>query len=315
MSSPLVTVVIPLHNKENFIQETIESVVAQSYKEIELVIIDDASSDSSVDVATNSLRFYQGRFSRVVIASTPNTGQTVARNEGIALASGEFVAFLDADDIWHSEKIEKQVKFLVKHKNVDLVLCDYLMFYQNRSFVRAIRFLPVEKKILSWLLTTGFGGLLESTGLARRTALLSMAGFTSNLQMCGGLDLAFRFSSEENIGCVGEYLCAYRVTEQGWHNNKKDLVDSYNSLLLNDDLYGRFEKQIRRNLDLHLKLWSFRHSRDLKTFINLAFTSCKRPVSSFVYIALTGLRVFTAILRGSLFKRSSPLFWNERTVE
>ena len=311
MNNPLVSVVIPLYNKESYILETLASVVKQSYKNIELIIIDDSSSDKSVPAATSFLESHSGRFVKVVIRTRPNTGQTAARNEGVALATGEFVAFLDADDIWHAEKIEKQVRYLERHNNIDLVLCNYLMFSEERTSVKAIHFLPIEKKIESWLLTTGFGGLLESTGLARRTTLLAMAGFASNLQMCGGLDLAFRFSSEGRAGCISEYLCAYRVTKLGWHNNKNDLVASYQSLLLNDNLYGSFKSEIRRNLDFHLKLWSFRQSRDLETLISLVAISCKHPVSSLTYIALTASRVFMAALRGALFKKSSLLFWEK----
>jgi glycosyltransferase involved in cell wall biosynthesis len=308
MPEPLVSVVIPLFNKEDYIEETLASVVRQTYTSIELVIIDDASSDYSVDKAKNFLEKHNGRFSNVIIESRANTGQAGARNDGINLAKGDFVAFLDADDIWHSKKIELQVGFLKENPKVDLVFCNYLMMSEGGSQIRAIKLVPIRKKVEMWLLTTGFGGLLESTGLVRREHLVLNKGFASDLQMCGGLDLAFRFSSLGTAGCVDDYLCIYRVTPTGWHNNKSDLVDSYRKLFTNDVLYGRYRKVAFKNLSIHLSLWNFRHSKNLGVFSSLIATFVKSPVLFSRYFLATGNRVLLANLRGMALKRRSPNF-------
>ena len=308
MPEPLVTVVIPLFNKEDYIEETLASVVRQTYMSIELVIIDDASSDYSVDKAKNFLEKHNGRFSNVIIESRANTGQAGARNDGINLAKGDFVAFLDADDIWHSKKIELQVGFLKENPKVDLVFCNYLMMSEGGSQIRAIKLVPIRKKVEMWLLTTGFGGLLESTGLVRREHLIPNKGFASDLQMCGGLDLAFRFSSLGTAGCVDDYLCIYRVTATGWHNNKSDLVDSYRKLFTNDVLYGRYRKVAFKNLSIHLSSWNFRHSKNLGGFWSLVATFVKSPVSFSRYFLATGNRVLLANLRGRTLRRRSPNF-------
>ena len=308
MPEPLVSVVIPLFNKEDYIEETLASVVRQTYTRIELIIIDDASSDYSVDKAKNFLEKHNGRFSNVIIESRANTGQAGARNDGINLAKGDFVAFLDADDIWHSKKIELQVGFLKENPKVDLVFCNYLMMSEGGSQIRAIKLVPIRKKVEMWLLTTGFGGLLESTGLVRREHLIPNKGFASDLQMCGGLDLAFRFSSLGTAGCVDDYLCIYRVTATGWHNNKSDLVDSYRKLFTNDVLYGRYRKVAFKNLSIHLSLWNFRHSKNLGVFSSLIATFVKSPVSFSRYFLATGNRVLLANLRGRTLRRRSPNF-------
>ena len=308
MPEPLVSVVIPLFNKEDYIEETLASVVRQTYASIEIVIIDDASSDYSVDKAKNFLEKHNGRFSNVIIESRANTGQAGARNDGINLAKGDFVAFLDADDIWHSKKIELQVGFLKENPKVDLVFCNYLMMSEGGSQIRAIKLVPIRKKVEMWLLTTGFGGLLESTGLVRREHLIPNKGFASDLQMCGGLDLAFRFSSLGTAGCVDDYLCIYRVTATGWHNNKSDLVDSYQTLFMNDVLYGSYRKVAFKNLSIHLSLWNFRHSKNLGVFSSLIATFVKSPVSFSRYFLATGNRVLLANLRGWTLRRRSPNF-------
>ena len=159
MSSPLVTVIIPLHDKEAYIESTLSSVARQTYRNIEIVIIDDSSADESLAIASTFLKMNESRFAKVTVVSRANTGQAGARNDGIALAQGELIAFLDADDLWHPDKIAKQVRFLNDNPQVDLVLCNYFMFFANRNFVKRINLLPIKKKIKLWLLTVGYGGL------------------------------------------------------------------------------------------------------------------------------------------------------------
>jgi glycosyltransferase involved in cell wall biosynthesis len=313
MREPLVSVVIPLFNKEDYIEETLASVVRQTYSNIELVIIDDASSDYSIYKAKNFLEKYNERFSNVIIESRANTGQSGARNDGINLATGDFVAFLDADDIWHPEKIELQVRFLEEHKNIDLVLCNYLIYREGKSVLRAVKLTPVRRKIELWLLIKGFGGALESTGLVKSESLNLYKGFSPDLQMCGGLDFTFRFSSSDTLGCVDKYLCAYRLTQSGWHHNKSDLVDSYQKLLMNRDLYGRYKKKVIKNLSIYLSLWNLWNFRSLRTLRLVAAVFFRSPISFFGYLLATGDRVFEAYLRGMVLRRRSPnsLEWFE----
>ena len=305
MSEPLVSVVIPLFNKEDYIETTLNSVANQSYRNIELVIIDDSSTDSSVEKASFHLVQFKERFKNITIESRKNTGQAGARNDGIRLSKGEFVAFLDADDIWHPKKIELQVKFLANNPKTDLVFCNYIMVGADKSSLRAVKLVPVAKKIESWLLTTGFGGLLESTGFFRREALIQNGGFASNLQMCGGLDLAYRFSSKNLAGCVDEFLCAYRVTPTGWHNNKIDLVDSYHKLFQNEVLYGHFKDKATSNLRIHLGIWDLRNATNFKTLKSLAYIFIQSPIKFLQYVSLTANRLSLAKIRAMRLKQNS----------
>jgi glycosyltransferase involved in cell wall biosynthesis len=305
MNRPLVSVVIPLFNKENYVKATLQSVVNQTYSEIELVIIDDASTDGSYHVVHEYLRSHTGRFRNVTVKTRANTGQTGARNEGVLQSKGEFVSFLDADDVWHPEKIEEQVRYLKVHQEIGLVFCNYLMMFENISKTKAVKLSPIEKKITSWLLTVGYGGCLESTGLARRLSLLEMGGFESNLQMCGGLDLAYRFKHIGAIGCVDKYLCGYRITKDGWHNNKSDLIQSYESLLLKSGLYGEYEAKVRRYLKIHLYLWSFRNHFTFQSFFALFAQFLKNPIVFSAYVLATTSRVFLATMRGVLLRKES----------
>lgn len=307
VNKPLVSVVIPLFNKEKYIKATLESVVNQTYSEIELVIVDDSSTDRSYELAQDYLQPYLNRFRDITLRSRKNTGQAGARNDGVLEAKGEFIAFLDADDIWHPEKIDKQVQFLVENQDQNLVFCNYLMVFENSPKVKAVKLTPIHKKVVSWLLTVGYGGLLESTGMARKSSFLEMGGFDSNLQMCGGLDLAYRYKHRNGIGCVNEYLCGYRVTKDGWHNNKSDLVQSYELLLAKTDLYREYETKASKYLRIHLCIWSLRNSFTLLNASALFVEFVRNPIAFSSYVLATTSRVFLATLRGATLREDSRI--------
>jgi glycosyltransferase involved in cell wall biosynthesis len=300
MNKPLVSVVIPLFNKEEYISTTLNSVIAQTYENIEVIVIDDSSTDESLNLARKLLNTQKERFVDIKVVTRPNSGQAAARNEGINLANGQFVAFLDADDVWHPEKIAKQLGMLLATPNLDLVFCNYMILYPRLYSTKAVRFIPIESKITSWLLTTGFGGALESTVVIRKAALNSNQGFDNHLQMSGGLDLAFRLTRNQKAGCVDDYLCGYRIVPSGWHNQKTDLMDSYEKLMKNVVLYGEYEKRLRLNLRIHLSLWYLRTSKSIQDLKILVAVCREIPFSFLRYLLSTLWRIFISQIRGFL---------------
>jgi glycosyltransferase involved in cell wall biosynthesis len=109
----LTSVVIPAFNAETFIAEAIESVLAQDHRPVEVIVVDDGSTDGTAAIASN----YQ-----VVCLRQANGGQAAARNAGVAAASGSFVSFLDADDLWAPSKLSTEVAHLSAHPELDYVL-------------------------------------------------------------------------------------------------------------------------------------------------------------------------------------------------
>lgn len=114
--NPLVSVIMPVYNGENFVGEAIESILGQTYKPLELIIVDDKSTDSTLEI----LKQYKNKFPRTikVIALSKNYGESAAANIAFAKTKGELVARMDADDISHPEKIQLQVKFMLAHPGV-----------------------------------------------------------------------------------------------------------------------------------------------------------------------------------------------------
>ena len=107
----LVSIIMPLYNSEKFLSSSIESVVKQTYKNWELIIVDDRSTDNSLQKAIE----YMKKDNRIkIIKLQENSGPAIARNTGIEAANGKFIAFLDSDDMWLPDKLELQLNFMRK---------------------------------------------------------------------------------------------------------------------------------------------------------------------------------------------------------
>ncbi|WP_026521682.1 glycosyltransferase family 2 protein [Butyrivibrio sp. VCB2001] len=108
----MVSIVVPVYNAANYIEKTMDMVCGQTYKDWELILVDDASRDNSAEIIENYIK-KQGKRIRL-IRKKVNQGAAEARNTGIDASSGRFIAFLDADDVWMPDKIEKQVAYMEK---------------------------------------------------------------------------------------------------------------------------------------------------------------------------------------------------------
>lgn len=135
-SQPLVSVVIPAYNCANYLRRSIDSALGQTYPHIECLVVNDGSTDDTAQVALS----YDHR---VNLINRPNGGASAARNTGIDRASGEFIAFLDADDYWHPSKIEKQVGLMLDHPEVVLVSTDLI----RHSTDEATSFASIESRV------------------------------------------------------------------------------------------------------------------------------------------------------------------------
>ena len=107
----MVSVIMPSYNTANFISETIESVMAQTYTNWELIIVDDFSTDATDDV----VKPYLNDFRIIYIKNSKNSGAAVSRNRALREAKGKWIAFLDSDDLWMPEKLEKQIAYMTKN--------------------------------------------------------------------------------------------------------------------------------------------------------------------------------------------------------
>ncbi len=158
MTNPLVSVVMPAYNAEKCITETLASVFAQTYRPLEVIVVDDGSTDETARVVGSALEAFvatTGRTEHSGEASVllelrylyqQNGGPSKARNAGIKGARGEFIALLDADDLWMNDKMEKQVRLFLNNPQLDFVFTDAKIRKRNQDKID--EFVMFEKKCL-----------------------------------------------------------------------------------------------------------------------------------------------------------------------
>lgn len=119
----LISVIIPVYNGDRYLAETIESVLGQTYSPIEIIVVDDGSTDRSAEIAKS--------YAEIDYIYQSNQGVSVARNNGIAAANGEFIAFIDADDVWTSDKLSVQIDLLLNNPDTTGNMVQYRNFLES----------------------------------------------------------------------------------------------------------------------------------------------------------------------------------------
>lgn len=193
---PLVSVVIPTFNRAGIIGETIENIFQQTYPRIELIVVDDGSTDGTEAVLRSC-------GSRIRWVTQQNAGPGAARNRGIAMARGEIIAFQDSDDVWHPTKIARQVSVLERAgKSAVCCICNCIMEVGDGRVLRSFESAPITPPIEEglWLnpaevLATRF--ILFNQAIAiRRNVLERIGGFDESFRLLEDMELALRLSLE-----------------------------------------------------------------------------------------------------------------------
>ena len=183
---PAVSVVIIFLNAEKFLQEAIESVLAQTFTDWELFLVDDGSSDRSTEIARSYEQRLPGKVIYLEHDGHVNKGMTASRNLGIARAKGEFVAPLDADDVWFPDKLEKQVRILAAHPEAVLAAAPAMYWYSDGK--KTLQPMTLAQGVLepgAWIpriLERDDNTACPSAVLIRTAALRSVGGFESSFK-------------------------------------------------------------------------------------------------------------------------------------
>ncbi len=217
MQSPLISCIVPVYNGERYLKEALDSILAQTYRPLEIIVADDGSTDGTASVVANY-------GNRVRCLWQPNAGPAAARNRGLSLVQGEFVAFLDADDLWHPGKLERQIARFQARPGLDLCVTYVQNFWIPELQEEAERF-------RNHRLAKPVPGYVAQTLLARRALFESLGQFNTGL-MHGDAKEWFLRAAE--AGAVMEILSDVLVYRRLHRDN--------------------FSRDVSRSLEDHLRI-------------------------------------------------------------
>lgn len=217
---PAVSVVVPTYNAQAFVEETLNSVLGQSMGDLELIVVDDGSTDRTVELVRGLTD------PRIRLVPQANAGRCVARNHGLALARAPFVCFLDHDDVWHPAKLAAQTRVMEREPATSLVHTDYLVWSPGPDgrYADAMTTLPavpdeeVDRDVSGWvyhhLLVDSF--ILTSTAIMRTAAVREVGGFDPGLPYSEDWDLWLRLSRRWQFTKLkGRYALYRQLPTQG----------------------------------------------------------------------------------------------------
>jgi len=210
----LVSVVIPTYNRGAIISQTIDNIFEQTYRNFELIIVDDGSTD-------DTLQRLERYGDRIRVAKQANSGPAVARNHGARIASGDIIAFQDSDDLWKPDKLERQVELLAANENVPCCLCNVLLRVTDGKPVTSFDFslIRLEDEEGIWtnvleVLATRFV-LFNQAVAIRRNVFGRLGGFDERLKYLEDYDLPLRLAIEGPWAVIREPLVLYREGTAG----------------------------------------------------------------------------------------------------
>ena len=207
----LVSVVITCYNYAHYLRQSIESVLGQTYTNIEIIVVNDGSTDNTEEVMSSYLNH-----PRIIYVKQENSGQAVAKNVGVRKASGSFVAFLDGDDLWCADKLEEQMKCF-ENPDVGVVYCRAKYVDQNGNefdYEMTSHYLqPKRGAVTKWLFFDNF--VQFSSTVVRKECFEKFGAFDETLKMGIDWDLWLRISTAYKFDYVDDRLFYYRMGHAG----------------------------------------------------------------------------------------------------
>lgn len=226
---PLVSVIIPSYNRAGTIGRAMDSVLAQSYRNLELIVVDDGSSDGTVEIVNG----YNDRRVKLIEMAV-NSGPSVARNTGAEAASGEYLAFQDSDDEWLHGKLAKQMKLLVDDSELGFVSSSIVRWVPS---LKSVSIIPSDvlpggeqpEKRLERLLKKNYAW--TQTWVMRRGVFRSLSGFDPGVSRIEDWDFVIRVTQSHKVLHMPEPLVMVYDTPGSLLSDRRLVIDGYHFLL------------------------------------------------------------------------------------
>ncbi|AGK95866.1 glycosyltransferase family 2 protein [Clostridium pasteurianum] len=246
----LVSVIIPVYNSEKYIEDTIKSILNQTYDDIEIITIDDGSSDESAKVIKELISIYKGK-KTIKYYYQENSGVSIARNSGIEKATGKYIAFMDSDDLWKDTKIEAQMKMIEK-TSMKACYCGFLDFFQEDNLTKKRKMKLLSGRILYDFLKDDVICWTGTWVMEKSLVDKNNIRFTENCNWGEDLEFFFKIAAITEVCCVGEYLALYRIRPNSLTTSSSFLKRSEDiHVLINLDKWMKqnADKLIYKNID------------------------------------------------------------------
>ncbi len=234
---PLVTVGVALYNHEKYIKECLESIVKQTYKNIELIVIDDGSSDNSYQIAKKYLQAqtYNKNFK---IFTRQNKGMCKTLNEIAKMANGKYISFVGSDDFWHQDKIKLQVDYLESHPKITLVHSNSIHIDEKGKKIKKTNFSNMINSGNVYRAMIFSKGGINTPSHLYRTSIYKEIGYYDESFKFEDTDFWLRLTKNHLVGFIDKELTYYRI-------HGKNLSDSKNKLkFYNEELIKIYKKNI-----------------------------------------------------------------------
>jgi len=213
---PLVSVVIATYNMANYLPLAVRSVLTQTYKNLELLVVDDGSTDDTLESIKPLLNDPRVRY-----ITQENKGQAAAKNFGIRESNGEYIAFLDADDLWVPEKLDLQIPLFLSSKTLGVVYAKLLYIDETGNKLGKVDNYGLYRgKICNPLFIRNF--IRFGTTVVKRECFEHLGTFKENIRMGIDYDLWLRFSTQYEFDYVNRPLLYYRIWSGQMSNNCRE---------------------------------------------------------------------------------------------
>jgi len=268
----LISVVLPVYNGESTITESIESLLSQSYSNLELIVINDGSSDDSLK------KIHSFSDKRIKVYSHGNVGLAETLNFGISVANGELIARQDQDDISLPSRIEKQVNRFDSNSNLVLLGTNGILVDQDGQFIKKLSF-PNSNNDLQFL-TNFYNPFLHTSVMMRADVLKKINGYSldSNCQPPEDFELWNRIKHMGKIENLEDYLVKYRISKNSMSNEWKYIIEDNYRKIVTKNLQNIF-KFTKSDADLFFKLqFTASNKINLLTKINIFIKYLKKII-------------------------------------
>jgi glycosyltransferase involved in cell wall biosynthesis len=273
----LVSVVIPTYNRAKTIVKSINSILSQSYSNIEIIVVDDCSSDNTHQVILDN-------FSKIhnltYVKHEINKGGNAARNTGIDVARGKLIAFLDSDDEWINTKIEKQVDRIIKNENCGLVYTACENVDLISSHIVSYSYEEPSNNPFYKLLCQNFIGTTSSI-LCRKRCLLAVGKFDESLPSCQDWELYIRMAQRYSIEYINEALLKYYVHSDSITGNCRNAIKGHE--IITEKVLKILDTNKLDSLERRVLYFHYKKRADIFLKFGMIKKSIKYRAKSFIY--------------------------------